>query len=84
MPRSWKHRSGNDTGCLASYYKGHMMKKYKSVETPGRGVVRDPPVDLSDIESRENGVYRIGLASFSSCTLYLVSCILHPDITYTV
>ena len=25
MPRSWKHRSGNDTGCLASYYKVHMM-----------------------------------------------------------
>ena len=37
MPRSWKHRSGNDTGCLASYYKGHMMKKYKSVDTPEKG-----------------------------------------------
>jgi hypothetical protein len=42
MPRSWKHRSGNDTGCLASYYKGHMMKKYKSVDTPEKGEGWDP------------------------------------------
>ena len=65
-----------DTGCWGGYYEGKMMVGYRSFDTPGRGVVRDPPVDLSDIESRENGVYRIGLVSFSSCILYLVSCIL--------
>ena len=44
MPRSWKHRSGNDTGCLASYYKGHMMKKYKSVDTPEKREGWDPHI----------------------------------------
>ena len=30
------------TGCFGGYYEGNMMVRCRSVDTPGRGVVRDP------------------------------------------
>jgi hypothetical protein len=29
-------------GVLGGYYEGNMMVRYRFVDTPGRGVVRDP------------------------------------------